>query len=195
MGSWNKRTKEEIEEIVNNLGYDLLNNYIVENYMRKVVIRDKWGYKYDVVFTDLARGKIPDFVGKGNPNTLENISLWLIQEEKLFELCKDSEYMGAKKNIFFHCLIPECNENFDMSWDAIYSQGQGCPYCSGRRVSDKNRLSIIRPDLADEWDYELNEDFPKDVSFGLSKYRWWICPMGHESYLSRINNRTSGKGC
>lgn len=185
----NKRSREEIDDIVNSLGYDLLDIYTVKNHMRKVVVKDKRGYKYEVLLSSLLKGVSPRFVAKENQNTLENISLWLIQEEKQFELCKNNDYVDAKKNIFFHCLIPECNENFDMSWDAIYSQGQGCPYCSGRRISDRNRLSIVRPDIAEEWDYELNDDTPRDVSVGLGKKRWWICPFGHNSYFATINNR------
>ena len=192
-----KRTKEEIEEIVNEKGYILLDEYVEnDNRNRIVFIQDNRGYKYNVQLAHLIRGHIPYFVGKGNPNTLENIVRWLKLEEEVFELCENNEYKENSKKLWFHCLVPECHENFDMSWSEVYSQGSGCPYCSGQRLSDKNRLSIIRPDIGDQWDYKLNNDTPDDVSFGSDKSRFWICPKGHQSYPSTINNRTNtGAGC
>ena len=195
MAKWNKRTKDEVEKIVNNLGYFLLDQYMDGKY-RIVIIQDNCGYKYNVGLASLIQGHIPYFVAIGNSETLGNISLWLIQEEKVFELCENNEYKGNSKKLWFHCLVPECHENFDMSWKCIYSKSSGCPYCSGSKVSDKNRLSIVRPDIADQWDYKLNNDTPHDVSYASHKEKFWICPKGHESYSSIISSRTNGgNGC
>lgn len=71
----------------------------------------------------------------------------------------------------------------------------GCPACSGAVVSDKNRLSIIFPEIAYEWDNDKNEDTPNDVSFGSQKNRYWICSKCEDSYSSSIKDRTSGVGC
>ena len=88
-----------------------------------------------------------------------------------------------------------CSEGH--SWYArIYdrSNGYGCPFCSGQRVSDANRLSIIRPDLAREWDLDRNELTPFDVTFSSHQKAWWRCDDGH-SWRARISNRSNGNGC
>jgi len=74
------------------------------------------------------------------------------------------------------------------------SNGTGCPACAGKVVTDLNRLSLLFPKIASEWDYSKNTDTPDNVSFGSNKKRWWICPEGH-SYFSFIYDRANGKGC
>ena len=70
-------------------------------------------------------------------------------------------------------------------WEAVVasrtSNGTGCPFCSGRRPTDANRLSIHYPDLVDEWDQDKNEPLtPDDVSYASHKRVWWRCERGHE---------------
>ena len=75
------------------------------------------------------------------------------------------------------------------------SAGKGCPYCSGRLVSDTNRLSIIKPDIAGTWDYEKNHPItPDTVSFSSNKKYWWKCTIGHSWYAS-CNSRSNGNSC
>ena len=58
-------------------------------------------------------------------------------------------------------------------------------------LTDKNRLSIVRPDLAAEWHPTKNGRLsPEDVSYGSKKKIWWICSEGH-SFQSKPNSRTS----
>ena len=187
------RTFKEVEEVISDLGYVLLENYMDRNH-RKVIIQDDIGYKYLSPLEDLIKGHVPSFVSKGNPYSIPNIALWLIIEEKSFELCDNNEYIRNSRKLFFRCLNIDCNEVFDASWDHIYSQGYKCPFCTGRKISDKNRLSVMFPNLNMEWDYDKNSDTPENVSFGSHKNRWWICPKGH-SYQSIIYNRTNGSGC
>lgn len=71
----------------------------------------------------------------------------------------------------------------------------GCPYCSGLKVSDKNRLRIQRPDLAKEWHPTKNGALtPDDFSVGSSKKVWWVCKDNHE-WEATVYTRCSGKGC
>lgn len=82
--------------------------------------------------------------------------------------------------------------------------GRGCPICSPeKRSAARNRNRILRqgslaqthPDLAAEWNYELNGDLrPDDVTKGSSRKVWWTCPEGH-TYQSTIANRVSGRKC
>lgn len=75
------------------------------------------------------------------------------------------------------------------------SNGRGCPYCSGRRVSDKNSLAINAKEIAKEWNHEKNGDLtPDKVSVGSAKKVWWKCEKGHE-WQSSVYNRTKGEKC
>ena len=98
----------------------------------------------------------------------------------------------------------------DHEWYAmIYcrtSQKQGCPYCSGQRVSTENSLKTwclsfgsFGKQLMNEWTgectdgkhYEIDE-----VSFGSSCKKFkWTCSKGHE-WFAIISSRTACKtGC
>ena len=88
-----------------------------------------------------------------------------------------------------------CSENH--SWQSAIcdrSKGNGCPFCSGRRLSDINRLSLIRPDLVCEWDYAKNGISPYDVSVWSNQSAWWRCSENH-SWRAIIANRSKGRGC
>ena len=84
-------------------------------------------------------------------------------------------------------------------WDAaIVSRAlirAGCPYCSGRRVTDDNRLSAKSPELVKEWHTTRNGDLrPDDVSYGSARKVWWTCERGHE-WEAAIHSRSDGVGC
>lgn len=65
----------------------------------------------------------------------------------------------------------------------------------GSKLSDLNRLSIIRPDIALEWDYERNGDItPDDVAVSSGKKFWWKCSKGH-AYKTEVWHRNRGNGC
>lgn len=73
-------------------------------------------------------------------------------------------------------------------------KGQGCPYCSGRRVSSENNLETLYPNLAREWHPTRNgSKKPKDYTKASGKKVWWLCPNGHE-YETVIGYRTAKKG-
>ena len=76
------------------------------------------------------------------------------------------------------------------------TRGEGCPYCSGKRVLiGFNDLAFVRPDLAEEWNYEKNSDLtPYMFTAGSGKKVWWKCWRGHE-WLSSIANRNKGREC
>lgn len=65
------------------------------------------------------------------------------------------------------------------------SEGTGCPYCTGRKVTPKQGGLVKQfPLLAAEWDVEKNTPLtPQDVTTGSHKLIWWRCPRGH-SYRS-----------
>lgn len=97
-------------------------------------------------------------------------------------------------------VIWECNK-CKYEWEATINnrtknKGNGCPSCSGFIVTDKNRLSIIRPDIASEWDYKKNYPLtPHDVFKGSVKKYYWLCANCNNSFKSTCHTRYNGSGC
>lgn len=88
----------------------------------------------------------------------------------------DNFSYGSNRKVWWRCR--EC----DGVWEAYIPNrtihGQGCPYCSGTRVSDRNSLAVNYPDLVNEWDYANNGVLkPEDISFGSTRKVNWICPV------------------
>ncbi|WP_128643720.1 zinc-ribbon domain-containing protein [Rhodococcus opacus] len=64
-----------------------------------------------------------------------------------------------------------------------------------RAIPGQTDLATLRPDLANEWDTELNDRAASGVTTG-SKYKaWWRCPENH-SYQTQVANRSRlNSGC
>lgn len=76
-----------------------------------------------------------------------------------------------------------------------FLRGDGCPYCSGRRVAPETSLAVCCPEVAKEWDYQRNGDLTPDrVTAGSGARVWWICEKGH-SWQASVSNRTRGHQC
>ena len=76
------------------------------------------------------------------------------------------------------------------------SQGDGCPFCSGRKaIRGETDLATVNPELASEWDSEKNAPLsPQDVSAHSGKTVGWKCRFGHK-WDAHIYSRTNGEGC
>ena len=91
----------------------------------------------------------------------------------------------------------KCNNGHE--WQANINdrnRGKGCPFCASKNVSQGyNDLATINPALANEWNYEKNDDLkPIDVLPNSHKQVWWKCNNGHE-WQAIIKSRNSGNGC
>lgn len=197
MGSNIPRTRSEVEKIVNNLGYELLDEYFTEEYKRhyrRVVIQDKFGYKYDLKLTNVENtNKGISIVYISNPFTLSNISLWLKINDKDFELCKDNVYVGRKNKLkFYH---PFCGEYFYARWDSIL-RGTGCGVCEGMQIGKYNNLSYLRPDLIQEYLYSKKNKTPDELTIGSTESVYWRCSKcGHEWWASVQSRCISNHDC
>lgn len=196
---WNERTREEIENIVKDFGYEFIDEYFAIHAgrkRRKVILSDNTGYKYDMSFENFIksnkRKSSLSAFDTQNPFTLKNIKLWIQLENKSFMLLENNIYEGNDKKLYFKCFI--CKNIFDSSWEDVYCE-KGCPYCVGKRVGDNNRLSIIRPDLAQEWDYNKNEFSPDEYTKSSRETVSWICSDCGNHWDARIDSRTTGNGC
>lgn len=74
--------------------------------------------------------------------------------------------------------------------------GNGCPYCSGRKTLRTESLGILYPAITAELNQTKNPGFdPYAVSPGSNKTVWWICGKGHE-WKGQIARRVkTGSGC
>ena len=80
------------------------------------------------------------------------------------------------------------------SWDGRISNrtynGDGCPYCSGRRVLvGENDLETVFPAIAKEFDRELNPKSPSAYHARSHIRVYWKCERGH-SWKTPIYART-----
>lgn len=72
----------------------------------------------------------------------------------------------------------------------------GCPICANKKVlPGYNDLATKFPEIAKQWDYELNTLTPREVLPGSNKKYAFICSEGHK-WSAALNSRTSnGYGC
>lgn len=198
MASGIKRSREELEEIINGMGYKLLDEYINENNHRRIVVQSPEGYRWDGELGSLLKAKRGiNFFDTRNPFTLENIPLWLKLNHSEFELCEENVYEDSKKNLKFFHSISKCKEEFWMSWHNI-SQRQGCPVCHGKQVGKKTSLAYLRSDIAEEW-HSDNEKSPEEVTVSSGYKAYWVCRnCGYgkdKEWYSKVFHRTGGEGC
>lgn len=79
-------------------------------------------------------------------------------------------------------------------------QGQGCPYCAHQKFHPSESLAVLRPDIAAEWDYELNKNSgftPEMIGLDTKRRFYWHCNNGcNHSYLATIAFRCGrNSGC
>jgi len=63
-----------------------------------------------------------------------------------------------------------------------------CPYCTNKKVGLDNCLAISFPQLAEEWDFKLNNLSPFDVLASSKKKYWWKNALG-DVWLESIELR------
>ena len=100
----------------------------------------------------------------------------------------------TRQKVWWIC--KDCNYEYKTSISSRVLGHSNCSACSGRVVTDRNRLSIKNPELLSEWHPNKNGDLkPANFSFGSGIKVWWKCANNH-SWKAVINNRASnGAGC
>ncbi|MGH9011310.1 MAG: zinc-ribbon domain-containing protein [Acidimicrobiia bacterium] len=75
------------------------------------------------------------------------------------------------------------------------TQGDGCPYCAGKRPTPQRNLAVLHPHLAAEWHPHRNQGrSPDEVTPGSRLRVYWRCPDGHE-WAAKVISRVRGDGC
>lgn len=104
------------------------------------------------------------------------------------------------KNLNPYQLLPGSNikANFICSkghkWEAKIQnrtlRKQGCPFCSGRRVSEENSVAGKTPHLIKEWHKTKNEPLTAyNTAYQSEKKVWWTCEHGHD-FMAKVKYRT-----
>lgn len=74
--------------------------------------------------------------------------------------------------------------------------GSKCPYCAGQRpIVGINDLAILRPDLAEEWNFDRNKKGPQNYMRYSHAKVWWICSECGYEWKAWIDKRSIGRGC
>lgn len=128
-------------------------------------------------------------------NDLATTNPELAQEfdaEKNGNLTASALVAGSNKKIWWRCKQGH-------SWQNTVNnrtRGQGCPYCSGRKVVEgKTDLATLNPALAAEWVAQRNSPLTiHEVSTHSGKKVWWCCAKGHE-WQAVVQDRSNGSGC
>lgn len=107
---------------------------------------------------------------------------------------------GSNRQIWWRC-----PQGIDHVWKAVIvsrtGRGDGCPFCSNKRVSITNSLASVRSDLAAEWDITNNDLVPSQIVFGSTYPATWRCPVGADHvWQVPVRQRTGtgtrpGSGC
>jgi hypothetical protein len=109
------------------------------------------------------------------------------------DLTSDQVRPGSNKKVWWKC-------DKEHEWKATVvrrcARGDGCPCCSGRRVTPKTSLRALCPRIARQWHPTKNGELTSvQVRPGSNKRVWWKCGKGpdHE-WQQTVVVRTRGSG-
>ena len=99
---------------------------------------------------------------------------------------------GSSSLIWWHC-------NKGHEWKSKISNRSvnkhNCPFCNHQRPTKEYNLKANHPDIAAQWDYDLNRKSPEEYLPASGAKVHWRCERGHE-YAATISNRTKQRsGC
>ena len=106
-------------------------------------------------------------------------------------LAPETDGYAANKKAWWIC---PAGHRYDMMLQSRTLDGQGCPYCKGKRVlAGFNDLATTHPDVLTKWDFEKNTEFtPQQLTASSHKEVWWKCEKGH-SWQARVQSITGLK--
>jgi len=164
---------------------------------KKVWWQCKKGHEWQAIIASRANGNgCPFCSGRyaSADNCLQTLNPKLAKQWHLTKnanLTPNEVTTGSSKKVWWQCKKGH-------EWQAGISSrtnGNGCPYCSGRYASADNCLQTLNPELAKQWHTTKNGELtPNDVTISSGKKVWWKCKKGHE-WQASIAHRSNGKNC
>ena len=115
---------------------------------------------------------------------------WDYEQNSAHEISPKQVTPSSRIRVYWKCHV--CGGK----WNTVMKERRGCPYCTGfKALPGINDLATLRPDLAEQWDYERNDELtPQGVTIGSQKKVFWKCKEGH-SWDAQVNSRVAGQGC
>jgi hypothetical protein len=93
---------------------------------------------------------------------------------------------GSKKTVWWNA---PCGHEWDMSIKERTLNGNGCPFCSKRRVNESNNILATHPEIAAQWHPTKNIGNPKEYTIGSNKHAWWLCAKCNGEWKTAIRAR------
>lgn len=150
-------SKKHDIEYVRNLVYEIAGYILLDdvyiNGRTKMTAIDKDGYKYYFTLDNLKFAKAARMVDKSNPYSIENIKLWLKNNNVPYELLS-TEYNGNGSRNRNECLLKLCCENghiFHRTWNDIY-RGIHCEECEKRFNNHEQFVEYINNKYGQEYE-------------------------------------------
>ena len=95
---------------------------------------------------------------------------------------------GTRKKYWWKC--PEAEDHVWQAAPGDRMRGQGCPFCSERKLSKTNSLAAVSPELVSQWAEQNAPLRPDMVRARSARVVWWKCPKDPSHvYQARIDAR------
>jgi very-short-patch-repair endonuclease len=114
--------------------------------------------------------------------------------DKNGKLTPESVTAGSSKKVYWLC--SKCEYTWQ-STIANRKNGNGCPKCAGKVVTEENCLAKVNPQVLKEWHPTKNEGTtPYSIHAYSDKRVWWLCKECNHEWRATPNHRTRMKtGC
>jgi hypothetical protein len=115
----------------------------------------------------------------------------------------DEVSFGSNRIVYWKC---KCGREWQQTPKSrSHNPIDGCPACRKKVASRKQRhtklggkensLQVLHPDIAAEWDHDLNELSADSFSAGSNTKVHWTCKMGHKWKATITNRGLRQSGC
>ena len=116
--------------------------------------------------------------------------------EKNYPLLPEQFVKRSNKIVWWKCLKYGHEWKTKITERTREDQQTGCPYCANKKVlTGFNDLATTHPHLLNQWDYELNDLKPTEITYGCKKEAHWICDICGNKWKAYVYSRASGTGC
>lgn len=158
----------------------------------------KVAVEYDGVYyhNETRQYGIPDSE-KDNRCAEQGITLYRIREKGLSPISSSISILRENlTNTDLDCCISMLLEYLGSSISVSVDKDQSEILAQYNTFIHDNCLQTVNPKLASEWHPTKNGGLkPEFIPAGSGKKAWWLCPVCHGEWQTRIVERNQGKGC
>jgi glutaredoxin len=104
----------------------------------------------------------------------------------------DKVLAGTKKKAWWKCAK---GHEWEVGVVVRTRNGNGCPYCSNRKISKGNSFASEFPLLLKEWNFSRNEKDPTNIAPRSDYKAWWKCGRCDHEWQAKVYSRAQGRGC